>query len=135
MGSKGEKVFKMKFILQYSTPQRDYVAHTYEGIEWRDAVRRGFDRVRHDFSGCSVKEHKLLHNVCIYTVNRYDDEIAVCSLTAIHEAPKALESGEIAWRSTTVGYKKFITHEKFSRKVQAWYEPYRCANCQPKEEE
>lgn len=124
----------MKFILQYSTPQRDSVAQTYEGLDWRDATRRAFERVRHDFSGCFVKERKLLHNVCIFTVNRYDDEVAVCTLTLLNETT---DSGEIAWRSTTVGYKKFITqsqYEKFSKKVQAWYEPYRCANCQPRED-
>ncbi|HDR9087330.1 TPA: hypothetical protein QDB10_003245 [Burkholderia vietnamiensis] len=38
----------------------------------------------------------------------------------------------IAWESTTVGYTKYITDEryqKFSHEVRKWYKPYRCSAC------
>jgi hypothetical protein len=39
---------------------------------------------------------------------------------------------EIAWESTTTGYIKFITDEryqKFSDEVKRWYKPYKCSSC------
>lgn len=38
----------------------------------------------------------------------------------------------IAWESTTLGYKKYLTqsdYEMFSPAVRAWYKPYKCSNC------
>lgn len=40
----------------------------------------------------------------------------------------------IAWESTTTGYIKYITDEryqKFSDEVKRWYKPYRCSSCSP----
>lgn len=38
----------------------------------------------------------------------------------------------VAWESTTLGYIKYVTDEryrKFSTEVQRWYKPYRCSHC------
>lgn len=41
-------------------------------------------------------------------------------------------SNEIAWESTTPGYRKYITestYQRFSPEIRAWYKPFRCSNC------
>lgn len=39
---------------------------------------------------------------------------------------------DISWESTTTGYVKYVTnerYEKFSADVKRWYKPYRCSHC------
>ena len=43
-----------------------------------------------------------------------------------------IDNGPIAWRHTGVGFRRFITEERYRRaepRVQRWYEPYHCAHC------
>lgn len=52
--------------------------------------------------------------------------------TAMYSAPV------IAWESTTTGYIKYVTDEryqKFSDEVKRWYKPYRCTRCEKAEAE
>ncbi|UEP31574.1 helix-turn-helix domain-containing protein [Burkholderia sp. B21-007] len=59
-------------------------------------------------------------------------------LTRARALLAAQQPEPIAWESTTVGYTKYITDEryqKFSHEVRKWYKPYRCSACmEPRDE-
>lgn len=94
--------------------------------------REDWPKCEKGFPGCSRADDAML---CPHVGMELKAQEEIISLRRQLDVLNKSDGEPIAWESTTLGYIRFVTdsrYRKFNPRVQAWYKPYRCSNCEDK---